>query len=206
MGRAEILVALLLLVTGCPSRRVPDDGEPRHVPSTGTPSPSASTGGPTASPSAGRPSRITDIPASVDALAASSTVLYAVSKERGLVFAVPLELHDAAAATVLSSSEREPFAIVVRRNKPIWATADGVFTTDESPSGRRALVHGEPIHALAAGPDAVYYGTSDAIWRMDGSGAAPAKIADAHVDEELIAIERSLAWRDRRELSAVDLR
>ncbi|APR81887.1 Hypothetical protein A7982_07236 [Minicystis rosea] len=132
---------------------------------------------------------------------ASSTVLYALSKERGIVFAVPLNGHD---ASVLSSAEHEPFAVVVRREKPVWATADGVFTADGT-NGRRALASGS-IRALASGPDGVYYATEDAIWRADGSRAAPTKVVnDVQVRDELVVVGRSLVWREGREMWRFDL-
>lgn len=203
--RHHLALVLSFGATGCSTRgAIQGNGPSQGVPSSATGAPTASTS-PTRSARPPHPIRVADIPAPVDALAATSTALYAVSKDRGLVFAVPLNPPNAGAAKILSSSEHEPFAIVVRGNEPIWATANGVFAADEK-GGRRALMNGVQVRAVTTGPNAVYVAVDDAIWRIDGShSSVPAKVTtNAYVDE-LVVVGRSLVWRDGRQLWRFDL-
>lgn len=150
---------------------------------------------------------VADIPAPLDALAATGTTLFAVSKERGQVYALELASADhAPSLRVLSSAEREPFAVVARDGMAIWASADGVFTFDEARAQRRALIEGRPVRALAVGAGGVYFATHDALWRGDWprSSVVTELAREVNVDE-LVALDRWLVGRGGRTLFRVDL-
>lgn len=175
----------------------------------GTPLPSRAHHEPSAphAPSVRGAVYVTDIPAPVDALAVTGTTLFAVSKERGQVYALELARADRAPSLrVLSSAEREPFAVLARDGRPIWASADGVFTFDEARAQRRALMEGRPVRALAVGAGGVYFATHDALWHGDWPRSSVVTVLARDVDvDELIALDRWLVWRSGRTLFRLEL-
>ena len=151
----------------------------------------------------------------IDALAVAASTIYAVSRARGDVLAIAKTSRagasdpDASART-FGGPSREPFAIVVRGDRPAWATGEGVFGADADGAHPRALLRNDTVSALAAGPRGVYAATRvpDAIWRIDWPQVTSAEIVvrDASASE-LVATASALAWirRDVRGVATYDL-
>ena len=132
----------------------------------------------------------------VDALASARESLFGVSGARGVVFSAALG--GPGLVHVLSSSERGPFAIVVRGGSPVWASREGIFASEADGTGRRRLVDDPTIRALAASPHGIVYSTGSAIFRMEWPQAAnPTRLAEGVVADEVAATSEAVVWLER---------
>ncbi len=202
--RSTMPLFAMLVLLACQERRAVDSAAP-HAPNL-TPTPSIAT----PMNEAHRRIRVADVTGPVDAMFATATVLYGVSKDRGELFSVALnDSHAQPRIQLLSTSEHAPFAILVFANKLVWATADGVFVSDTDGSGRRTLKSGRLMHALTSSKNGVFFASGDSLWHVEWTPStqplAAKKIANDVSADELVALDGSLIWRDRRELWRLNL-
>jgi hypothetical protein len=143
---------------------------------------------------------LAEVPGPVDALATSRMAVFGVSRARGIVFRiVGGDRGGHAGAHVLSSSEHEPFAIVTRGEKPVWASRDGLFACEEDGTGRRPLQEGAAVRAMAVGPHGVFFVASAVLWRVEWPQSSRViRVADDVPADALVAMERSVVWLETK--------
>jgi hypothetical protein len=134
----------------------------------------------------------------VDALAAGRGVLFGIDRAHGVVFAVADEGDAAGNVREISHAEVEPFALVVRAGEPVWASHDGIFTSNEDGGQRRAIVASTTVRALGSGPHDIVFADDRGISRVEWPAAAKAivLVPDVHADEVLATVE-TIVWLER---------
>ena len=148
-----------------------------------------------------------DVP--VHALVASRDALYGLGRWSGVVFSVALSGEAGGSVRKLSTSEREPFAIVARAGSPVWASREGVFTCEPDGRERRALFESDAVVALTASPHGIVFSDASAIWRIEWPQAAkPIRLVDGVDAEEVVATDETLVWIERSpgSVRALDLK
>jgi hypothetical protein len=145
----------------------------------------------------------------IDALApssgsGSSRTLFGISSALGTVFAIALEGDGAGPVREIAKGEKEPFALVVRAGKPVWASADGVYTCDEDGGNRRVLVAGRRVRGLGVGPHDVLYGDERAVWRIEWPAAStPIQVVDEAFADEVLATVEHVVWLEHGKAGGV---
>jgi hypothetical protein len=134
----------------------------------------------------------------VDALAAGRGVLFGIDRAHGVVFAIAEEGDAAGNVREISHAEVEPFALVVRAGEPVWASRDGIFTSNEDGGQRRAIVESTTVRALGSGPHDIVFADDRGIARVEWPAAAKAIVLlpDVHADEVLATVE-TIVWLER---------
>jgi len=148
-----------------------------------------------------------DVP--IQALVASRDALFGVGRHDGVIFSVALSGDAGGSVRKLSTSEREPFAIVARAGSPVWASREGVLTCDADGRERRALYESDAIVALTASPHGIVFSDGKAIWRIEWPQAAkPIRLADDVDAREVVATDETVVWIERSpdRVSALDLK
>jgi len=143
------------------------------------------------------PRTVAELDVPIHALVASREALFGVGRWNGVVLSVALSGETGGAVRKLSSSEREPFAIVARAGSPVWASREGVFTCEPDGRERRALFESDAIVALAASPHGIVFSDAKAIWRLEWPQAAkPIRLVDGVDAEEIVATDETIVWID----------
>ena len=147
---------------------------------------------------------IAEVRHSVDALVASNSGLYGASRD-GTIFSITFHHPQTQAAThILSVQERNPFAICVRDDRPVWASRNGVFTSEPDGRQRKMLRHDDSILALACDESGIYFSTATSIWRLDAKRGT-VKLVDGVSADEIIANDVWIAWLDHGKAGTVSV-
>jgi hypothetical protein len=191
-----VLLASFLVAAGCSAAPEPTPIDPARSLAGASAPPSSSSSRSSSSAPCARVV-IAEVPMWLDAMAAEDGVIYAASAPAKSVVAIRV---DGGAPTIetIASAENQPFAIVLRRGSPIWASGDGVFGWTRR-TGRVAIVQ-DDVRAIASGPAGVYFarGSTSSFWRVDWpSSTQPVEVvkdADVGVSADLVATSTMLAW------------
>ncbi|MCL2448756.1 MAG: hypothetical protein FWD17_07415 [Polyangiaceae bacterium] len=148
------------------------------------------------------PRVIVDVDGPVDALASSGAEIFAVLGERGTIVAVSTEPAHGGAVRIVSSSEHNPFAIIIRKGRPVWASLDGLVEGIALAQGveRRQLATTNDISAIASAEDGtLYFATTDppAIWLLELDGTRKRVVGPQTGADELLVQDRWVVWTDR---------
>jgi len=147
---------------------------------------------------------VAGVPGPVDALVAARGTLFGISRSLGLVFAASEEDDGPGTVREIARGEKEPFALTLRAGKPVWASLDGVFASDEDGRNRRALVAGRAVRSLGSGPHDVLFGDEDGIWRIEWPAAAtPIQVTADVAADELVATVENVVWLDHGKAGSV---
>lgn len=136
--------------------------------------------------------------APLDALAEGKAILFGVDRTHGVVLAIREEGDGAGSVQEIAHGEHEPFAIVVRAGKPVWASRDGIFASNEDGGQRVTLVDDHEIRALGAGPHDVVFADAHGISRVEWPAARkPVLIVPDVVADEVVATVEAILWLER---------
>jgi hypothetical protein len=135
------------------------------------------------------------LPGPVDALAAGRGDLFGISRSLGLVFAISEEGDGPGALREIAKGEREPSALATRAGKPVWASQDGVFVSDEDGGNRKTLVGGRAVRCLGSGPHDILFCDEKGIWRIEWPAAStPIQVVDEVVADEVVGTVEHVVW------------